>query len=514
MRRVPSAGLALTAVLVLGLVAGCNESPTEVPTSRTVAAPAHIPIALATASTASGATLTTDKDDYAPGDRLQLTGAGWQAGDVVDLHLDLDPLNHPPVDWAVDVDADGGFHDLSYVVQDSDAGVTFYLTATSRATGESATATFTDAALSSATVALRTATCINSLSTPVPLGTNVCAFLGLTYSSSSGAINFWVLWTSPTNVLTEHARGPLNPAPATDSDNLTVNELGMWTVQVCAADPNPTCPAPQVKGTITFEVVVADNQPPAIQNFVIEPNPVAVSSQYHVKWRMNDTQFGNSNITSAEYQVNSGIWTSAGNPTTPPFDNPIEDFDVTLTAPGAPDILQLCVRGTDAANNTNGLTGTNPIQCLYLPVYDPTAGFVTGGGWIMSLAGACPVFCNDATGSANFGFVSRYKKGANTPDGNTEFQFQAGDLNFHSTSYDWLVVTPTKATYKGYGSVNGQAGYGFLLSAIDGTPDRFRIKIWEVGADVIYDNQVGAGDNADPSTALAGGSIVIHIPKK
>jgi hypothetical protein len=119
------------------------------------------------------------------------------------------------------------------------------------------------------------------------------------------------------------------------------------------------------------------------------------------------------------------------------------------------------------------------------------------------------------TGKATFGFVSKYLKGATTPTGNTEFQFHAAGMNFSSTSYDWLVVQgSSKATYKGYGTVNGVSGYGFLLSAIDGSTDRFRIKIWQNGGSVIYDNQVGAGDNAEPTTALGGGSIVIHVPKK
>ena len=49
-------------------------------------------------------------------------------------------------------------------------------------------------------------------------------------------------------------------------------------------------------------------------------------------------------------------------------------------------------------------------------VYDPSAGFVTGGGWINSPAGAYRD--NLAlTGRANFGFVSKYQKGATDPDG-------------------------------------------------------------------------------------------------
>jgi hypothetical protein len=40
--------------------------------------------------------------------------------------------------------------------------------------------------------------------------------------------------------------------------------------------------------------------------------------------------------------------------------------------------------------------------------------------------------------------------------------------------------------------------------------DKFRIKITGDGGGVIYDNQPGADDTATPTTALGGGSIVIH----
>ena len=119
------------------------------------------------------------------------------------------------------------------------------------------------------------------------------------------------------------------------------------------------------------------------------------------------------------------------------------------------------------------------------------------------------------TGKANFGFVSKYKKGATAPEGNTEFQFHAASMNFKSTSYQWLVVAGSKATFKGSGTINGGGNYGFLLSAIDGSLDKFRIKIWAIGGAVVYDNQVvGAVDeDADPTTTLGGGSIVIHRGK-
>jgi len=161
----------------------------------------------------------------------------------------------------------------------------------------------------------------------------------------------------------------------------------------------------------------------------------------------------------------------------------------------------------------------------YVVVYDPSAGFVTGGGWISSPVGA---YRPDPslTGKANFGFVSKYQKGANVPTGNTEFQFQAGNLNFKSTSYEWLVISGAKGQYKGYGTINGSGNYRFVLTVEDGqvnggntAPDKFRIRIWSDGTDlgtssgIVYDNQYGTDPLADATTVIGGGSIVVQSNK-
>ena len=118
------------------------------------------------------------------------------------------------------------------------------------------------------------------------------------------------------------------------------------------------------------------------------------------------------------------------------------------------------------------------------------------------------------TGKATFGFVSKYQKGASMPNGNTEFQFHVTNMNFKSISYDWLVIAGTKAQYKGTGTINGTGEYKFILTAIDGTLDKFRIKIWDkVTGNIIYDNMLGVEETADPTTIIQGGSIVIHKPK-
>jgi choice-of-anchor C domain-containing protein len=169
--------------------------------------------------------------------------------------------------------------------------------------------------------------------------------------------------------------------------------------------------------------------------------------------------------------------------------------------------LQLTVTDDDG--------GFDNAMFQYVVISDPSAGYVTGGGWINSPAGAYTAD-ESLAGRASFGFNSQYKKGATVPTGETEFQFQVADFNFHSSSYDWLVVAGEKAKFKGEGTVNGAGRYGFMLTATDGKTsgdvDRFRIKIWNKDAAdaVVYDNQPAEDDDSYAGTALGGGQVIIH----
>jgi PKD domain len=155
----------------------------------------------------------------------------------------------------------------------------------------------------------------------------------------------------------------------------------------------------------------------------------------------------------------------------------------------------------------------------WVVVYDPTAGFVTGGGWLNIAAGSYPA---DPTlsGRANFGFNAKYQNGnGRPPSGQTEFNFQVANFNFHSELYQWLVVSSFKAQFKGTGSVNGVPGYDFRVTAYDGQisggggVDKYRIKITRNGQ-TIFDNRMGQPEDIDGANpqAIAGGSIVIHRP--
>jgi hypothetical protein len=245
-----------------------------------------------------------------------------------------------------------------------------------------------------------------------------------------------------------------------------------------------------------------DNQGPLTS--LTPPAPAPINTAILLGVSISDLTTGNSPLLSYTWSRDGGtqgtfiFGTSAVT----------QNFAISVPADVAADVDNICVKGTDVFGNIG------PEVCVLAVWYDPTAGFVTGGGWINSPIGA---YTTDPslTGRANFGFVSKYQKGKTLPSGNTEFQFQAANLNFKSTAFDWLVVSGARAQYKGVGTINGTGNYSFMLTAIDGQTaggggtDKFRMKIWG-SSGLVYDNSLNAPDTSDPTTVLGGGNIMIH----
>jgi hypothetical protein len=246
-----------------------------------------------------------------------------------------------------------------------------------------------------------------------------------------------------------------------------------------------------------------DRTAPAVlpASVIAAPNPVMTNTNVSLAAALTDG--GPSGLARAEYTIGSGAYSPLAS-----ISGAASSASGSIGSFAQPNVLEACIRGVDLADNYGAE------ECILLAVFDPAAGYVTGAGTIDSPPGA--LVGSTATGTARFGFQSKYARGATLPSGSTQFRFRAGDLDFDSLAYEWLVVSGARAQYKGTGMIKGQNGtFDFILTVIDGDQpggggaDRFRIKI--TGPDgIVYDNQIGATDSSDPTTVIAGGHIVIR----
>ncbi len=244
-----------------------------------------------------------------------------------------------------------------------------------------------------------------------------------------------------------------------------------------------------------FELAVPENHPPILLTITAPVDPRQVNTTVNTMATFLDDDPGDTHTV---------VWDWGDGTTSPGTVNEAAKTIAGSHAYATAGVYTVKVTLTDTAGATAELAYN------YIVVYDPSAGFVTGGGWIETQPGFYP--SNPSlTGKANFGFEIKYQQGASAPSGTLEFHFKPGDLKLKASAFEWLIVDGAKAIARGSGTVNGQGNYGFVLSVIDDSPDLFRIKIWDkVTGQVIYDNMPGAGDLSDPTAAINGGSVVIH----
>ena len=97
----------------------------------------------ATAERYAFATMTTDNDDYVPGDRVYVSGSGWQPGEEIAVSLREVPSEHEPRTFTLNADGSGNLlNAILFTVEDHHLGVRFFLTA--RGAASEAHITFTD----------------------------------------------------------------------------------------------------------------------------------------------------------------------------------------------------------------------------------------------------------------------------------------------------------------------------------------------------------------------------------
>jgi hypothetical protein len=143
----------------------------------------------------SGASISTDKMDYAPGETAHISGRGFQPGEVVRVKIHEDP--HTPQERGFDVtaDADGNFTG-DYLVMEYDLDMKFIVGARGLTSGATAQTTMTDANPQTIAVAAPTSVTVlqgatanyGNVTVAVGGNTNPCTVtLGVTTGLPAGA---------------------------------------------------------------------------------------------------------------------------------------------------------------------------------------------------------------------------------------------------------------------------------------------------------------------------------------
>lgn len=211
---------------------------------------------------------------------------------------------------------------------------------------------------------------------------------------------------------------------------------------------------------------------------------------------------------------------------------------IRVNWPLEPDVYKISV-SYSSGENCSATASTK-----YVFVHDPSAGFVTGGGWSDSPLRP-ELELMQRGGSAWWAFGARY---ANNPQSSKGSPVQGSLLLVLESGYTFratsvtegsLVIAGERAYFTGTGKLTriGAGGgqetdpraLAFLVSAVDGDlkgskgkknkePDRLRILVWEINKDgsrgeTLYDNQLACPEqelNAQACQGIDRGSIVIH----
>jgi hypothetical protein len=116
-------------------------------------------------------------------------------------------------------------------------------------------------------------------------------------------------------------------------------------------------------------------------------------------------------------------------------------------------------------------------------VFDPSLGFVTGGGRV----------ANPNTGAlANFGFNVKSQKDGTSQGSLTYVEHRpGGDLVLKSSSMGPLVIVGNQGIFEGTATLNGVANYTFRVRVIDngepGTSDLFGLEVTAPGGAAVAD---------------------------
>jgi photosystem II stability/assembly factor-like uncharacterized protein len=281
--------------------------------------------------------------------------------------------------------------------------------------------------------------------------------------------------------------------------------------------------------TCTFTVTVNDTEFPVVSQPTTSPNILWPPNHQMVDVTVNYTATDNCPGLNCVLTVTSNEPINGlGDGDTAPDWQVVNSHHVFLrserSGKGQGRTYTITTTCTDASGNVVTKTSTVFVP----PNQKGTWSVVSVPNTILSLKTAAPAAAASTyvlnpvlLGVVNFDFSDTAPKTTKVRSAKADnlVNFILGDLQFNAVNYDFRELSGPRTQFKGFGKVNNEAGYKYLLTVIDGQApkgggvDKFRLKIWnEKTGEVIFDNQTGDSDDADPTTPIADGNS-ISFPK-
>jgi photosystem II stability/assembly factor-like uncharacterized protein len=321
-----------------------------------------------------------------------------------------------------------------------------------------------------------------------------CSVNPVTSSHPSGS--FFPVGT--TNVVITDTK--LDGSAATCDFDVTINDIEFPVVGTATATPNSLWPPNHQMENVTVNYTVTDNCPVNCVLTVASNEPIngmgdgdtapdwVIVDANHVQLRAERSGKGNGRI----YTITVTCTDASGHATTK---------TTTVTVP----------KNQKKGNQSVIVVNSKLINFEAAGLPAQTSSPVAAAASTETLG---PLFL----GSVNFDFSA---KPAASPAAREEslVNLMLGSLEFKARNYDFRELSGARTNFKGAGSINGAAGYRYLLTVVDGQAaggggvDKFRIKIWnDKTGEVVYDNQKGDADDAEPTTPVGDGKS-ISFPK-
>jgi hypothetical protein len=106
-------------------------------------------------------------------------------------------------------------------------------------------------------------------------------------------------------------------------------------------------------------------------------------------------------------------------------------------------------------------------------------------------------------GRVQFSFNADYNPGADDVFGAAKVLFKKGPMTFLKNDLESLTVEGNRSILTGFGTVNNEGNYKFMIDYVDSFNDKVRIVIWNMDdGSILYDSQFGDPMDAEPTTIV------------